>query len=181
MVMLGAMPKGRLTEQHDMFFGIGTSLNDLAKPMLDFWPEANGRIHIDAWREVTTVNGFSIEVIDRDEATDASAQLYFLNLGGYRPGEFEEYHYKVLAVADSMASAVKQSKTTAFYKHFGFKGAESHIDEKYGVDVDDAHKVTDILSEENKQRFALRITPDASAIEDQLHIGYVKFSSLLKK
>ena len=48
MIMLGCTPKGRFTEQHDIFFGIGTSLKELVADMKSFWPEAKGKIHIDA-------------------------------------------------------------------------------------------------------------------------------------
>lgn len=178
MVMLGATPKGRTTEQHDIFFGIGQSLQSLAGAMLHFWPEAEGRLHIDAWREVTSVDGYRITI--RPKSNDASRnQLFFLNLGGYRPGEFEEYHYKIVTVSENMAAAVRKAKSTAFYKHCGFSGASSHIDEKYGIDVDDIHKITDLLSEAEKQRFSLEITPDPEAAPDALQIGYLKFSSLL--
>ena len=177
MVMLGATPKGRLTEQHDIFFGIGSSLKELVPQMKAFWPEAP--IHIDAWREVTHVGGFSVSVVERNNETSGN-HLFFINLGGYREGEFEEYHYKVLAVADSMAAASKIAKSTAFYKHCGFKGAESHIDDKYGIDVDDIYRVSDILNPESKQRFSIQLTKSETILEDNLHIGYVKIDKLLK-
>ncbi|MFT3794178.1 DUF1543 domain-containing protein [Flavobacterium sp.] len=179
MVILGATPKGRLTEQHDVFFGIGHSLAALVPQMQTFWPEAEGKIHIDSWREVTSVNGYSIAVVAKNEKTE-QPQLFFINLGGYKENELEEFHYKILAVADNMAEAVKQSKATTFYKHFGFKGAESHVDDKYGIDVDDIHKVNDILAADLKQNYALRIVPNANQPEDRLHIGYVKIEKLLK-
>lgn len=175
--MLGATPPGRLTEQHDIFFGIGTSLKDLVPQMKAFWPGV--RIHIDAWREVTRVGDFRIEIRDRNPESHAP-HLFFINLGGYRPGEFEEYHYKVLAVADTMAAASKQAKSTHFYKHVGFKGAESHIDDKYGLDVDDIYNVADILPQHDKQRFSLHFTRADEAPEDELHIGYVRIDKLLK-
>ena len=56
-----------------------------------------------------------------------------------KENEFEEYHYKVLTVAQNKAEVIKKAKATSFYKHCGFKGATSHIDDKYGVDVDDIH------------------------------------------
>ena len=34
MIMLGCRPEGRYTEQHDIFFGIGTSLKELIPNML---------------------------------------------------------------------------------------------------------------------------------------------------
>ena len=150
MIMLGCRPKGRCTEQHDIFFGIGSSLKELIPSMNAFWPEAKGQIHIDAWREVTTVDN-----------------------------EFEEYHYKMLAVGDSLSNVTKKAKDTAFYKHCGFKGATSHIDDKFGIDIDDAFKVREILLPIFTDQFEIQITPNANAVEDQLHIGYLKMDKIL--
>ncbi len=58
--MLGCTPKGRHTEQHDIFFGIGGAIKDLKQDIIDFWPEAKGKIHLDAFREVTNVDGYQI-------------------------------------------------------------------------------------------------------------------------
>lgn len=179
MVMLGCTPKGRMTEQHDIFFGIGTSLKSLVPQMIDFWPEAKGKIHLDVWREVTMVDGFKIEVVPNQNFSQ-SDKLFFINLGGYKENEFEEYHYKVLTVADSLAAATKKSKETTFYKHYGFKGATSHIDEKFGVDIDDIHNLSDILSSTLKKEFQLKITNDPSAPEDVFHIGYLRIEKLMK-
>jgi len=176
--MLGCTPKGRFTEQHDIFFGIGSSLKELIPDMNAFWPEAKGRIHIDTWQKVTLVDGFAIEVVPKDEKTEQEEQLFFLNLGGYKEGDFEEYHYKVLAVAKTKAEAIKKAKQTTFYKHFGFKGAESHIDDKYGVDVDDIHKIEDILSDKFKLKYRLKITKTNATSEDEKHIGYLKIDKI---
>lgn len=176
MVMLGCTPKGRLTEQHDIFFGISYSIKELIPQMNEFWPEANGDIHIDAWREVTSVDDYQVTVVPKVDRASSVNNLYFINLGGYRENEFEEYHYKILTVSGSLAEATQTAKQTAFYKHYGFKGATSHIDDKYGVDVDDMHKVADILSEKEKQQFSIQITPSEFTFKDELHIGYFKFS-----
>jgi len=173
MVLLGCTPKGRLTEQHDIFFGIGTSVQDLVADMYAFWPDG-GQLHVDSWREVTHVEGYAITIVPKEKDPEQDKHLFFLNLGGYKPGEFEEYHYKTLVVGETMADAVKQSKKTTFYKHFGFKGAESHIDDKYGVDVDDMHKVQDILAPHLKEKYSIKIKSAAEEAEDQLHIGYLK-------
>lgn len=172
MVLLGCTPKGRHTEQHDIFFGIGTSLQELVPDMYAFWPDG-GTLHIDSWREVTRVGEHSISIISKSSQV-SSENLFFLNLGGYLPGELEEYHYKTLAVAPSMAEAVKAAKRTAFYKHYGFKGAQSHIDDKYALDADDMHKVEDILPERFKEHYSIAITKDGEGSEDELHIGYLK-------
>ena len=178
MVMLGCTPKGRFTEQHDIFFGIGNSLKELIPQMKAFWPEAKGKIHIDAWREVTAVTNHSITIVPKN-TTETNEKLYFINLGGYKENEFEEYHYKTLAVAESLGKAAKIAKATTFYKHFSFPGATSHIDDKFGIDVDDIHNVNDILAPIFKEQYSLQITTSKTAIqEDILHIGYVKIDSL---
>lgn len=183
MIMLGATPDGRLTEQHDIFFGIGTSLKELIPDMNAFWPEANGKIHIDCWREVTSVDGYSIEITSREAIIESSEKLFFLNLGGYKENEFEEYHYKLLSVSKNLSLASKKSKQTAFFKHFNFKnenskGGVAHIDDKYGIDIDDAFNVQDLLSDRYKEKYQLKISPSEGIEEDILHIGYVKISSL---
>jgi hypothetical protein len=162
MILLGCKPKGRYTEQHDLFFAVGTSVADLKMDIADFWPEADGKIHIDAWREVT-----------KD-----SHSLFFVNLGGYKKGEFDELHYKMLIVAQTLAEASQRAKETTFYKHMGFEGAVSHIDDKYGVDIDDAFNVEDVLSPAIKSQFHIDIVADNDAPEDVLHLGYLPLSKV---
>ncbi len=177
MVMLGCKPQGRFTEQHDIFFGIGSSLKELLPQMIEFWPEAKGKIHVDAYREVTHVDGYQIQVKKREQDTDPH-QLFFLNLGGYKKNEFEEYHYKVLTITKSKSQAIKNAKESTFYKHCGFEGAPSHIDDKYGVDVDDIYTIEEILSDSIKQKYQLSFTKSSEKLEDKLHIGYLKIDNL---
>lgn len=177
MVLLGCTPAGRLTEQHDIFFGIGTSIENLIPDMYRFWPDG-GRLHVDSWREVTQVGEYKISIIPKSES-DNTNNLFFLNLGGYKPGDFEEYHYKILVVAQKMADAIKEVKQTTFYKHFGFKGAESHIDDKYALDIDDIYNVQDILASHLKEKYSISITKSTSPNpEDELHIGYLKLKEI---
>lgn len=182
MVLIGCTPKGRNTEQHDVFFGIAEQLMQLIPQMKRFWPEAKGKLHIDAWREITVVDGFSVEVVEKEPKTSNENNLYFLNLGGYKKGDFEEYHYKMLNVSPTLAKSIKEAKKTIFYKHHGFdeKGAESHIDDKYGIDVDDFHKVEDLLDDETKSKYGLKISKLSEfQEEDNLQIGYLKLKALV--
>jgi hypothetical protein len=177
MILLGCKPQGRLIEQHDIFFGVGDSLASLIGPIESFWHGA--KIHIDSWREVTAVDNYRVTVVPKSDAVANDGQLYFFNLGGYQPNDLEEYHYKVLTVADTLADATKKAKASAFYEHFGFKGANSHIDDKYGIDVDDVYKVADILDPATKAKYAIQITPSEIPLaEDILHIGYLPLSKL---
>lgn len=179
MLMIGCRPPGRFTEQHDMFFGIAETPVDLIPKLNAFWPEARGRMHVDAIRPVTFVNEFSISVQPRNESISKwPYKLFFLNLGGYKQGEFDEFHYKMLAVAATKSDAIKQAKETAFYKHTGFKGAPSHIDDKWGVDVDDVYEIEDILPAADREQFSIHIEPTILFQQDALQLGYITFDKL---
>ncbi len=182
MLLLGCRPKGRHTEQHDVFFTIGTSIKDVVPKIVAFWPEAKGVIHVDAWREVTYIDGHQISVescgFPSTVLQETTTKLYFINLGGYRQNEFEEYHYKMLVVDADKGSAIKQARQTAFYRHTGFKGAESHIDDKYGIDVDDMYEIKDILSRDVKEKYRITISASGVNKEDELHLGYFKLDKL---
>lgn len=184
MMLLGASPRGRNIEQHDIFFGIANSIKELIPDINAFWPEAKGKLHIDAWREVTRVDGYAVTVVEENEAGEnlpSSAQLFFLNLGGYKQNEFEEFHYKMIIAAPGKGEAVIQAKKTAFFRHTGFKGANAHIDDRYGVDVDDVFEIKDILSEDTKQQYRIVLQPAAPAQrEDEIHLGYFKLDAIDK-
>lgn len=183
MIMLGATPPGRHIEQHDIFFGIGTSLKDLTADMKAFWPEPE-RIHIDAWREVTVVENFRVKIIPKDQPVNPEAinkKLFFINLGGYQENKFEEQHYVLLTVKDDRAAAFREAKDTFFYKNNSFgKTGTSHIDDKFGVDVDDLYEIDDVLAPALKEKYRVELHAAAGEPEDEFHLGYVKMSSLEK-
>jgi len=173
MIMLGCKPAGRHTEQHDVFFTVSKTLKETVPGILDFWPEAKEKIHMDAWREVTEVDGYRIEIVEKNNSAEEPAQkLFFINLGGYKQGEFDEPHYKMVVVAPNLADATRQAKESAFYRHTGFSGATSHIDDKYGVGVDDIFEIMEILPKGIKEAYSLRITKAPGLPADDIHLGY---------
>ncbi|MBC7425007.1 MAG: DUF1543 domain-containing protein [Bacteroidia bacterium] len=180
MLLLGCRPEGRHTEQHDIFFGIGYSLKDLIPHIKACWPEAKGNIHIDAWREVTSVDGYSIKVFkEKPSAEEKELNLYFINLGGYKEGEFEEPHYKVLAVSENINGAMRKSKQTIFFKTASITGKEgaSHIDDKYGIDIDDAYNVKELLPEAFRS-YHLQIV-HTGVSDDEINLGYVPLRKIV--
>jgi hypothetical protein len=181
MIMLGATPPGRHIEQHDIFFGIGTSLKDLAADMKAFWPEPE-KIHIDAWREVTVVENYRVAIVPKEQPVNPKAldkKLFFINLGGYQENKFEEQHYVLLTVKDNRAAAFSEAKATFFYRNNSFgKTGTSHIDDKFGVDVDDLYEIDDVLAPALKKKYRVELHPSNGEPEDALHLGYVKMSSL---
>lgn len=190
MVQLGARPKGRLIEQHDMFFGVAEKVDELIEPINQHWPEIKNKWHIDSYRAITKVDNYSINLIDSAELLASDNQnelkLFFINLGGYQRGSFEEFHYKMLIVANTQAAAIKQAKQSDFYRQFTFKdknssfNAASHIDDKFAVDLDDIYNVNDLIS-----TFKLIVAPIANdghkvISEDKEYVGYLSIKNLKK-
>lgn len=180
MLLVGCRPPGRNTEQHDTFFSIAPTVKDLVPALLAFWPQAKKNLHIDAWREVTSVDGYTVQVYPRAEAPEQAedVRLFFINLGGYKQGEFDEFHYKLIIAAPDKGAAIKRAKDTAFFRHTGFKGATAHVDDKYGVDVDDVYELTDILPEDIKKQYAIVLTKAEEDKEDELNLGYFRLDKL---
>lgn len=177
-IILGATPKGRNIEQHDVFFGIAESLKDLVPDIKDFWKEVDGKIHLDCYQEVKFADGFEVKIVEKGEEVSEN-QLYFINLGGYKKGYFEEFHEQHLMVATSMAEIVKKAKQTEFYKTMGFEGAVSHIDDKHGVDIDDIFNVNDILPEKMKEKYSIvLVKSDIENQENPMGLGYLKIDKI---
>jgi hypothetical protein len=178
MILLGCVPPGRHTEQHDVFFGIAGSLNKLVPQIKAFWPEPE-KIHIDAWREVTVVEGHRVSIAPRSGNSASSGnKLFFINLGGYLENRFEEQHYVVLTVKPDRSSAIKEAKQTFFYQHNYYEKATSHVDDKYGIDVDDLYQIEDILSPSQKELYQIELIPADDLVEDALNLGYLQLSKL---
>ncbi|PJJ67577.1 DUF1543 domain-containing protein [Chryseobacterium geocarposphaerae] len=177
-IILGATPKGRNIEQHDVFFGIAENLKDLIPDMKEFWKEADGKIHIDCYQEVRFADGYEVKIVEKNEKTSGE-QLYFINLGGYKKGFFEEFHEQHLMVGTSMGDIVKKAKTTRFYETMGFEGAVSHIDDKHGVDIDDIFNVTDILPQKMKDKYSIVLKKsDAENQENPMGLGYLNINKI---
>lgn len=184
MVLLGSKVAGRTVEQHDFFFGIGTSLKALVPEMHAFWPEAGSSLHIDGWREVTYVDGYQVDVSltsESNTAPDDGKRLFFINLGGYQAGKLEEQHYTLLTVQEHRKGAVKTSTLTEFFKKQSIAAVRStsaHIDEKYGIDVDEVYQIDDVLSRGAKSQYRIILTTAVTGTEDKIHLGYFKLDKV---
>ncbi|EJL70066.1 DUF1543 domain-containing protein [Chryseobacterium populi] len=177
-IILGATPKGRNIEQHDVFFGIAENLKDLVPDMKDFWKDAEGKIHLDCYQEVKFADGYEVKIVEKTDRASEN-QLYFINLGGYKKGYFEEFHEQHLMVGASMGEIVKKAKATEFYKTMGFENAVSHIDDKHGVDIDDIFNVSDILPEKMKEKYSVVLEKSCAEIqENTMGLGYLNIDKI---
>jgi hypothetical protein len=78
-----------------------------------------------------------------------------------------------------MSEIIRRVKKTDFYKTMGFQNAESHIDDKYGVDIDDIFKVSDILPQEMKEKYSIVLEKtDVENQENYTFIGYLALSKI---
>ena len=188
MVQLGGRPKGRLIEQHDIFFGAASQVSDLIADINEHWPEVKNKWHIDSYRAITKVGNYTIKLIESSEQVEAATdlRLFFINLGGYQQDSFEEFHYKLLIVAPNQADAIKQAKKSDFYKQFTLKdetssfNAASHIDDKFAVDIDDIYNVNDLISNVQLSIEPISDTDELNAYEDKEYVGYLSIKNLKK-
>lgn len=182
MVLLGSKAEGRNVEQHDFFFGVASSLAELVPQLYAFWPEAGKSLHIDGWREVTAVEGYKVDVyLKMGDEPSPEQRLFFINLGGYTAGRLEEQHYTLLSVCVDKAEATQQAKKAAFFKQasvVGVKGANAHIDEKYGIDVDEIHRIEDIWHPQLVQNYGIRLMKSENLAADKIHLGYFRLDRL---
>ena len=178
-ITMGATVPGRLIEQHDVMFAAAADISDLIPSLQAAWPEG-ASVHVDAYREVTVVGSHHISLTQDPASADASGlKLFFFNLGGYVEGDMEEYHHKALVVAATQKEAIASIKQCEFYQNRGYAGAESHIDDKMNVDIDDVHIVDDLISHVG---WHLHISHDAqTATEDVWQVGYLSLSKLAKR
>lgn len=206
MLKIGARPPGRLIEQHDVMFVIANSLSETIESVNQHWPAVKNNWHLDAWREVKRVGDYQILLSKNslskdglskdkglaDERVDnkldsQGKQLYFVNLGGYLPGQFEEFHYKTLVVAETLGKATAQVKKTAFYQDYTFDNvdtaksgvATSHVDDKQQLDLDDIHCVADLLPNDVALTIQPLNEPEKNQLpDDALHIGYLSLKQI---
>lgn len=178
-ITMGATVPGRLIEQHDVMFAAAADISDLIPSLQAAWPEG-ASVHVDAYREVTVVSSHHISLTQDPVSADASGlKLFFFNLGGYVEGDMEEYHHKALVVAATQKEAIASIKQSEFYQNRGYAGAESHIDDKMSVDIDDVHIVDALLAGSG---WHLHITPSTeSSAEDVWQVGYLSLSKLAKR
>lgn len=93
MVQLGGRPKGRLIEQHDIFFGVAGQLPELITDINNHWPEVKNKWHIDSYRAITKVDNYTIKLIETNEQVENNSdlKLFFINLGGYQQGVLKSF------------------------------------------------------------------------------------------
>ena len=176
MILIGYRPKGFNTEQHDVIFHVGSALEDpafLARVRDSIPLPKSVLVHIDCYVEVTQADGYSVSVTKERPAVAPTYKLYYVNLGGYKKGVFQEYHKSILlALSDASelkARALADPFATEMDSDFP-SDARPHVDDrlKLGVDVDD---VTDV--QELFDSYYITLTPNPG-VQDSIHSPVIK-------
>jgi hypothetical protein len=135
-VYIGGRIRGCHIEMHDVRFVVGTSIDDTLDALREEWIGDKHTLHIDAWIELSSADGYQISLSQemprsdsaRDRDLDAP-KLYFINMGGYDAERFTELHEVGFVVASSPQSAKAKAKKRLLV------GTESqHKDDLFDVD-----------------------------------------------
>ncbi|MGY6552996.1 MAG: DUF1543 domain-containing protein [Wenzhouxiangella sp.] len=158
-VMLGGRAPGCRIELHDVAFAVGQALEDTHEQLLAQWFGQARGLHVDAWMKVEQVQGYRVSLRPEPPASDQAVRLYFVNIGGYQPGELAEQHgYMVLA-----ASGKAQAKAQA--KRLLLQGFDS-------VHKDDLYEVDDLLEIGRVGGLHIHLVPSPEAKPPEVVNGY---------
>jgi hypothetical protein len=97
-------------ELHDIRFSVGKTPEDCLDDLRQQWWGEPKSLHLDCWGAVEQADGFDV-ILSAEAARDAPDKLFFVNLGGYDPGNFSELHKNVLVVAPDIILAKQKALT----------------------------------------------------------------------
>lgn len=155
--VLGGTASRAKTELHDVAFAVGESLEAVHDQLLDGWFGDPRGLHVDAWCFLDSVAGYRVQL--SRTPSDNGLHLYFINIGGYRPGVFGEHHAWGFFGAANKATAKARAKSTLLQRH-----VETH--------KDDLHEIDDCLQVARIGAWHVQLTPDASAGNPEIFNGY---------
>lgn len=156
-VCLGGRAPGCNVELHDVVFVTGRDLEETHDQMLDQWFGQPDGLHVDAWARVDTVAGYRVALSESPQADGPG--LYFVNIGGYAPGELWERHAYALYVGHSKAEIKERAKSELLV------GRDA-------VHRDDFYDVDDILEIDPSGGWHVSLIPDPAAENPAVTNGY---------
>lgn len=156
-VCLGGSAPGSNVELHDVVFAVGVDLESTHQQLLDQWFGNADGLHVDAWARVEQVAGHRVRLSPRP--ADNGVRLYFVNMGGYAPGELWERHAYALYAARSPAEVKARARKELLV------GRES-------VHRDDLYDIDDILEIRPGRGWHLQLEADPEAGEPTVTNGY---------
>lgn len=151
-IYIGGEYPGANIEIHDVRFVVASSIEQTHDELRRQWWGVPASLHIDCWAEIVHADGYDVSL--RVEPFEGPERLYFVNLGGYEPGEFAERHRNLFVVAGNETKA--KSRALKSVRHW----LEPHRDDLY-----EAEKAFCLDETVGEQRLYIHLTP-ASLVSD---------------
>ena len=155
-VLGGTAPRAK-TELHDVAFAVGESLEAAHEQLLDGWFGNPRGLHVDAWCFLDSVAGYRVQLSQTRPRN--GLHLYFINIGGYRPGAFAEHHAWGFFGAPNKTQARQRAKQALLQGHVG-------------THKDDLHEIDDCVQVARIGAWHVHLTPDANARDPDVTNGY---------
>jgi hypothetical protein len=159
-IYIGGEFPGANIEVHDVRFVVADVIEETYAALRRDWWGVPRSLHIDCWAQITHADGHDVSL--RSEPFTGPEKLYFVNLGGYEPGEFAERHRNVFVVAESEGKA--KSRATKSVRHW----ADPHKDDLY--EAEQAFCLTD---QPVGERLFVHLTPASPSIEPSFNCQYI--------
>jgi hypothetical protein len=156
-VCLGGRAPGCKVELHDVVFAVGTDIESTHDQLLDQWFGAPDGLHVDAWARVEQVPGYRVRLSSKP--ADNGVRLYFVNIGGYAPGELWERHAYALYAGESRADVKARARKELLV------GREA-------VHRDDLYDIDDVLEVRPSGAWHVVLEADPTAGEPAVTNGY---------
>lgn len=156
-VCLGGRAAGANVEVHDVVFAVGCTLEDTHGQLLDAWFGRPDELHVDAWAVVDQVPGYRVTL--RSEPSTSGVGLYFVNIGGYAPGELLERHAYALYAGTSKSEVKIRARNELLSGN-----REIHRDDMYDID--------DVLEVQPGADCHVHLTADPAAGSPAITNGY---------
>ncbi|MEI5639441.1 MULTISPECIES: DUF1543 domain-containing protein [unclassified Pseudoalteromonas] len=148
-VYLGGRIAGCHIEMHDVRFVAANTIEEAYPKLKQQWVGDKGSVHMDSYTIIEHADGHAVELTE--QPVSQSQQLYFVNLGAYRPGSLAEIHDFGLYVAGSPDEAKEKAKAHLL-------SGLSHLHKDDLHDVDDCFAV-DLLD----QQLNIKLTPSGQS------------------
>jgi hypothetical protein len=158
--VVGGTVKGANTELHDVRFATGASVEACLPEIRAQWWGTPGSLHLDAWGRLDWADGYGLRVSDIPQEPGEPA-LWFVNMGGYVPGEFGEAHRNLFVIARDAAEAKARGLKLC-------RGWARQVHRDYAFDVDALIRVGDTLGLHRH----VQVSPDPNERPFQFETGY---------
>lgn len=110
-IYIGGAHSQSLIELHDMRFVVANRIEDTYEQLRRNWWGTSKSLHLDAWGILDYADGYDLNIsaISPAPTSPTAHQLYFVNLGGYDPGQFTELHRNLFVVATNEVEAKQKA------------------------------------------------------------------------